>query len=633
MFTFFVQLSAEQRNEMCDYRQQAVQLELDRQSQHKNKLLARVQDIVDQVQVSGTLYSQVQVWPGGERQWCCENIKCAFNIINTTAVEEEMVKKEEKSDEEDEEDDISLDSLLKKSREYVKREQGQKVVHTVTRTLPPDSVPDTDNVSCSPMRDSGIEFGFSLHHSPTGPPQTQIQHQTLFDPSLQQSGCLSPSLPDWNTRLPSPESTVSPHVQRRRPRPVSTGNIHISFPVGPADLIPRGPGRSGERVGVADCGEPFSGARGSTDHWGSLGSDCGDSVQRGGSRRSSHCGTSPVQEICSPISTSGSSPSGPLDHLTTGFRRRCHTLDSQLHTYNSAESIDRSQERIPRFMAGVTWLGPGRRAAAAPLNQSYDIENPSPYLMRPRVTSDLSQVKVRMEPDDPQGLNNTRVTQTALRNASEAQVNTSEETQRRAQALEDMQRRLQEEHALQMSCLLAEQEQEQHRLRLVNICNCMICTITRVRISSSLVLTSEQQKAFCRISAITRGFLTRRLLKTEKVKHLRQTIVDTQEFIHSFQTEASVKKCNYSAQDLSLQERVRAQLRAALYDIHEIFFQMPLEDRLGLLQQDRELRVERNDMTINSLHVISFLRVLKPNQGQNSPVSTSVWFIMPTQTD
>lgn len=141
-------------------------------------------------------------------------------------------------------------------------------------------------------------------------------------------------------------------------------------------------------------------------------------------------------------------------------------MDSQLHTYNSAESIDRSQERIPRFMAGVTWLGPGRRAAAAPLNQSYDIENSSPYLMRPRVTSDLSQVKVRIEPDDPQGLNNTRVTPPALRNASEAQVNTSEETQRRAQALEDMQRRLHEEHALQMSCLLAEQEQEQHRLRL-----------------------------------------------------------------------------------------------------------------------------------------------------------------------
>lgn len=38
-------------------------------------------------------------------------------------------------------------------------------------------------------------------------------------------------------------------------------------------------------------------------------------------------------------------------------------------------------------------------------------------------------------------------------------------------------------------------------------------------------LTAEQHRAFCRVGAITRGFLTRRLLKTEKVKHLRQTIV------------------------------------------------------------------------------------------------------------
>ena len=35
------------------------------------------------------------------------------------------------------------------------------------------------------------------------------------------------------------------------------------------------------------------------------------------------------------------------------------------------------------------------------------------------------------------------------------------------------------------------------------------------------------------------------------------------------------------------------QLRAALYDLHDIFFEMPLQERLALLQQDRELRAER----------------------------------------
>lgn len=36
-----------------------------------------------------------------------------------------------------------------------------------------------------------------------------------------------------------------------------------------------------------------------------------------------------------------------------------------------------------------------------------------------------------------------------------------------------------------------------------------------------------------------------------------------------------------------------SQLRAALYNIHDIFFEMPLADRLGMLQHDRELRAER----------------------------------------
>uniref|UniRef100_A0A667WZ74 Centriolar coiled-coil protein 110 n=1 Tax=Myripristis murdjan TaxID=586833 RepID=A0A667WZ74_9TELE len=342
---------------------------------------------------------------------------------------------------------------------------------------------------------------------------------------------------------------------------------------------------------------------------------------------------------------------GHHDHLASGFRRRCHTLDSQLHpsqSHSGVEHIDRSQERVPRFMAGVTRLPPSRRTSAAPLNQSYDVDNPSPSLLRPHVTPDLSQVKMRMEPDG---------SMTVLRNPAEQQdcktgesvkegfmdlcVNVCglpEETQRRMQALEDMQRRLEEEHALQMSLLLAEQEKEQQRLRQVNMWNYKISPPNGVHcvfklplvlsllspgfpspLISSVSSTSVQppvylwgpawganrprarlslvsilkQRALCRLGAITRGFLTRRLLKTEKVKHLRQTVLDTQQFICSFQSEAPQRRGSISAQDVSLQERVRAQLRAALYDVHDIFFEMPLEDRLALLQQDRELRAER----------------------------------------
>jgi len=218
-----------------------------------------------------------------------------------------MVEKEEKSEEEEEDEDISLDSLLKRSKEYVKREQTQQesnVVHTVTRTPPPETICDQERKSCSPMGDTCFEYGFSLHHSPICQPQTQIQYQTLCDPSPQQSGGLSPSLPDWYARLPSPQSSITPRAQKRKPRPFSTGNIHISFPIGPADLIPRSPVRSGKGAGMADWGESLSGAVMSPSHRGSVGSESGGGVSSG-NRRSSHCGTSPLQEPCSPISASG----------------------------------------------------------------------------------------------------------------------------------------------------------------------------------------------------------------------------------------------------------------------------------------------------------------------------------------
>uniref|UniRef100_A0A1A8I7J6 Centriolar coiled coil protein 110kDa n=1 Tax=Nothobranchius kuhntae TaxID=321403 RepID=A0A1A8I7J6_NOTKU len=651
-------LSAEQRVEMCGHRQRAIQLELQQQKQQRNKLLARVQTILDQAQaceapskedlnsatVSG--YTLVTDSPGlpqdpgfrpqGDKQPVIPN---AETLVFNGYKEDLKTEKQERSEEEEEDEDISLDSLLKRSREYVKREQSQQGLKA-SQTPPPQQQ------SCSPIRDTSIEFGFSLHHSPVRPPL--IQHQPLFDHSPQKPGVLLPSKTERCARLPSPESCISSCPRRHKPRPVSTGNIHISFPVDPADFIPRSPGRPGEGAGVADCG---GAVLMSSTQWSS---DSGDSSCRTGNCRSSHCSISPVQETKSPVSAPVPSSMTHRDHLALGFRRRCHTLDSQLSAYQSgADYVDRSQERVPRFMAGVTWLGPGRRAAAAPLNQSYEVENPSPSLLRPHIA-----------PDDPQRLNSGVKTPTVQRKTDETQCSKTEteEVQWLPQALEDMQRRLEEEHALQMSLLLAEQEMEQQRLRLEleeterrlkepvggdsrgRGCRSGSCPVmspscpglspihtpadrsaghvlvfpspapssvtspsvqpavflwsssraaNKQQARLSLVLTTAHQKAFSRICAIVRGFLVRRLLKTEKVKHLCQTILDTQELIHVFETEAAQKRGTYSAQDLSLQERVRAQLRAALYDVHDIFFEMTLTDRLAVLQQDRELRVQR----------------------------------------
>lgn len=163
------------------------------------------------------------------------------------------------------------------------------------------------------------------------------------------------------------------------------------------------------------------------------------------------------------------------------------------------------------------------------------------------------------------------------------------------------------------------------------------------------VLSPEQQRAFCRIGALIRGFLTRRLLRTEKVKHLCQTVMvsylcnyafwncqikDPPNLYKELYTGVCVFRIRRSSSDHSrpklrtempTQHRITPcrseseprwerhpqsaelclcsglytllcfmpQLRAALYDIYDIFFVMPLGDRLTLLQQDRELRAER----------------------------------------
>lgn len=73
----------------------------------------------------------------------------------------------------------------------------------------------------------------------------------------------------------------------------------------------------------------------------------------------------------------------------------------------------------------------------------------------------------------------------------------------------------------------------------------------------------------------------------------------------------------YTASDLVLNVfcMFLFQLRAALFDIHDIFFTMTLEERLSLLHQDRDLRSERKlreMVTINAfwLHLHWFISFL-----------------------
>ncbi|XP_051957627.1 uncharacterized protein si:ch73-100l22.3 isoform X4 [Xyrauchen texanus] len=95
------------------------------------------------------------------------------------------------------------------------------------------------------------------------------------------------------------------------------------------------------------------------------------------------------------------------------------------------------------------------------------------------------------------------------------------------------------------------------------------------------------------VAAVVKGFLTRRLLHTERVSQLVRTIKDTREFLLSFQHQTPVRGEFSSRHDLMLQERVTLQLRAARYELHDVFFNTSSCERMQLISWDRELTRDR----------------------------------------
>ncbi|XP_028978230.2 uncharacterized protein si:ch73-100l22.3 isoform X3 [Esox lucius] len=105
------------------------------------------------------------------------------------------------------------------------------------------------------------------------------------------------------------------------------------------------------------------------------------------------------------------------------------------------------------------------------------------------------------------------------------------------------------------------------------------------------------------VAAAVKGFLTRRLLRTERVGQLLRTIKDSQQFLQAFQTPGREFT---SRQDQVLHERVQLQslsaivpglfqLRSARYEVQDIFFSLPPGERMKIISRDRR-RIRERDM-------------------------------------
>ncbi|NXI72413.1 CP110 protein, partial [Anseranas semipalmata] len=738
---------------------------------------------------------------------------------------------------------MSLQNLLKKSREYIEKEQTRRSSKSNSKRSMSESHSDKENdavktTDCvkerakltgrsstalpldkpSLNKSNALLQGTSTHTNSTNmstlssfskvdipmrvgtPPLVDSDSDEEFKNTsvVDRDSSIVRSLTGSYTKLPSPEPSMSPKMHRRRPRPLSMGHIVINNPVNAYELSPKGKGRAMDLI-MQDIADK---------------NNVSESVPKFMVDFTMLC-PSRVPGVVR-------SSSGPCDGLVVGKPNRhsfghleskgtlSATVEGQVvmdsrgpYKVETSSNIVApklnepfaiSQSTVTQKLLPVHETKPSsllentKCNSPVELNKSYDVENPSPLLMQSKnihqqtdtpssspaneqfLENSFEKVKRRldldtnncqkenspciltvgMEEQEKQWLQEQKYSVGSVyvtKNAAPDSSMVKEEILKtKMLAFEEMRKRLEEQHAQQLSILIAEQEREQEKLQKeleeqerklkgkkvatteieiskVNINSRMelewrksesgllesvqsqLETVhkanstsigfahtttpntfastsetsfylwgpsgsgviktsvsrpsSRIKTRWTQVFSPEIQMKFSKITAVAKGFLTRRLLQTEKLKHLKQTVKDTMEFIRNFQSEAPLKRGSVSAQDASLHERVMAQLRAALYDIHDIFFTMEASERMNILRHDREVRKEKmlrqmvghikspreratlSTATQKSLDRKKYMkasemgmpskkiiikqkspesRVLQPNQGQNAPV-------------
>ncbi|XP_026852520.2 uncharacterized protein LOC113568512 [Electrophorus electricus] len=357
--------------------------------------------------------------------------------------------------------------------------------------------------------------------------------------SLLSSLSVCASLMGSYAQLPSPQPSGSPVRHLQRPRAASAGRILISAPVSESELRPHGL----NRLVAAQ-------------------SDLHSSESPGNRIPPRECQSD--SSVCIMPPTSGgewdcscSELSGTrLTSISTSTPRRAVILPRAAPPTQPGTAPQRQHNGAPC-----------PRSRPAPLNQSYDVEGPYPSLLRPQVNSGTESPAVPSQQRPVLGGWQQRplVDEITLGSLADA-VPQDKALDEKIQQSEALDQHFGGDHPHHLSNLLKEQEKEtQHLL----------------------------QGALCRLTAVARGFLTRRLLQTDKIQNLHKIIRDSRELIRSFQCDSQRKRASFTTQDLCLQRRVRAQLHTALRDVHDIFCVWPLRDKLALLQRNRELQTEQ----------------------------------------
>ncbi|XP_007886806.2 centriolar coiled-coil protein of 110 kDa-like isoform X3 [Callorhinchus milii] len=236
------------------------------------------------------------------------------------------------------------------------------------------------------------------------------------------------------------------------------------------------------------------------------------------------------------------------------------------------------------------------------INKSYDVEFPSSLLLQDFKSKQELDSKNPTTPEFGLNIRDSRVKRRLILNSAsdeqeqppasmpcsskvsfhlhhlsraceESEVQSVGEVEKHLLALAQKRCQLQEEHAQQLADLLAEQRKRKESLLKLGL--------------------GVLERWPDRFLALIKGYLTRRVLRTKRLMQLSQTIKDTQQLLLALQTGTPMRNGLISARDALLKERVRCQLRAALYEVHDIFFLISSAERMQIIRHDQDLQQNR----------------------------------------
>jgi len=141
-------------------------------------------------------------------------------------------------------------------------------------------------------------------------------------------------------------------------------------------------------------------------------------------------------------------------------------------------------------------------------------------------------------------------------------------------------------------------------------------------------LSDKTMKSFSRLPALVKGYLTRRLMKTEKVMQKIDTIRETTQVMTSLHNTPSKRKI--SQKDLNLYKSMINHMEKSGREIYDIFFNYPKSEQMALICRSREAIRERHYRMGSVLSNSSYLTTTRGlNSSQTKPLSSATRVLEP----